>query len=154
MVIGSGVIPREISWIGSVAGPQFDHENLRFVGFWKQLWNFINWKSRQNFIFSHYYENFNNKHNDSIVIDLYHFAFWTISTSLCHRVRIIKDFGDLFFSDLRQIPTHSMLFKWKRLVGSGSEFQSLQLLLKFVWKSRASVSKIKIIESLYYLGLF
>jgi hypothetical protein len=145
MVIGSGVIPREISRIGSVAGPQFDHENPRFIGSWKQLWNFINWKSRQNF---------NNKHNDAILRDLYHFAFWTISTSLCHRVRIIKDFGDLFFSDLRQISTHSMLFKWKRLVGSGSEFQSLQLLLKFVWKSRASVSKIKIIESLYYLGLF
>jgi uncharacterized protein (DUF608 family) len=81
MVIGSGVVPREISWIGSVAGPQFDHENPRRVGSWKQLRIFINWVSRQNFIFSHYYENFNNKHNDSIVIGLYHFAFWTISTS-------------------------------------------------------------------------
>ncbi len=31
MVIGSGVIPREISRIGSVAGPQFDHENPKLV---------------------------------------------------------------------------------------------------------------------------
>lgn len=33
-VIGSGVIPREISRIESVAGPQFDHENPTLVGFW------------------------------------------------------------------------------------------------------------------------